>query len=141
MFQLREIALEYYSCGDDVLAEQLTKRLRMKRKNSIEQHREKRKRCLEITDDTIIQPPPPLPVSISIQQWINNSCCAQVYINKCLLCERDNSPKNNVCNIAPSKIDEFCKRTDVFNVLNTQSSEEYYSCCDNYRLSEPNNPE
>ncbi|KAK0162092.1 hypothetical protein PV327_008457 [Microctonus hyperodae] len=138
---LREIALEYYSCGDNVLAEQLTKRLRIKRKNSIEQHREKSKRCIEITDDTMIQPPPPLPVSISIQQWINNSCCAQVYINKCLLCERDNSPKNNICNIAPSKIDEFCKRTDIFNVLNTQNSEEHYSCCDNYRLSEPHDPE
>jgi len=52
--------------------------------------------------------------TISIQQWINNSCCANVAINKCSLCKTQITNPLEKEIYRAKKFGDVCKDTDVF---------------------------
>ncbi|KAH0546366.1 thioredoxin domain-containing protein 11 [Cotesia glomerata] len=127
---IREVALEYNNCDDSFQTNRLLEHLRKKRKHAKDKHRLKIDQCSQLLAESKLQPTIP-PISISIQQWINESCCAQIFMNKCLLCT-DDSSDGKVCYV-DSQRSKICERKDILKIITKkESTEEENLCCNNY---------
>ncbi|XP_063995594.1 thioredoxin domain-containing protein 11 [Diachasmimorpha longicaudata] len=121
---LQEIALEYHNCDYLWWTTTLIQYLQRERHQSQHTHRESIARCSELlskSDENSI------PLSISLQQWVNDNCCGKIFMNKCLLC-RKRGPEN-VCNTLPRQQNEICNHQDVFKIMNEKDFDKP-SCCD-----------
>lgn len=70
--------------------------------------------------------------SIAIQQWINDSCCANVAMNKCSLCNVNtmNGFEKEICLAGDKEFAGVCKDTDVFT--STVRSKQYEKRMSNF---------
>jgi len=108
--------LQYYNCADSMLVKDIIARLEAKRRTAVIRHFSKNQECADLKKNkTYIEQIKESVASISIQQWINNSCCANVAMNKCLLCKTKVNPlKKEICTVISKKFDDVCKNIDVF---------------------------
>lgn len=119
--QVREVGLQYYNCADNMLVKDIVARLEAKRRTAIIRHLSRNEECAELLNESRVyveEAKEPV-ASVSIQQWINNSCCANVAMNKCTMRElKTISPlvHKEMCMTASEKFDGVCKDTDVFTV-------------------------
>ena len=131
---MKEVGLEYYNCGDNVLAKDIIENLRLKQRTAIARHSEKNKLCIKLLKENKDQLNKTT-VSISIQRWINESCCANIVINKCSFCKKNilnNAEKDvSVCKLASDKLDHVCKGTDIFKISSMGNLQEKYEICCN----------
>lgn len=131
---MKEVGLEYYNCADNVLARDVIENLRLKRRTAITRHSEKNKLCTKLLKENKDQLNKTT-VSISIQRWINESCCANIVINKCSFCKKNvlhNGEKDvSVCKLASDKLDYACKGTDIFKISSMGNLQEKYEVCCN----------
>lgn len=122
--------MEYNNCDDSFQTNRLLEHLRKKRKHAKDKHRLKIDQCSQLLAESKLQPTVS-PISISIQQWINESCCAQIFMNKCLLCT-DDSSDGKVCYV-DSQRSKICERKDILKIITEkESTEEENLCCNNY---------
>ncbi|KOC69381.1 Thioredoxin domain-containing protein 11 [Habropoda laboriosa] len=131
---IREVGLQYYNCADNVLPKEIVERLSFKRRTAIAKHSEQNKLCTKILKENKNQTQESK-VSVSIQRWINNSCCANVVMNKCSLCKKNilNNAKRetSICKLSSNKIDHVCKSADIFKISNMENQQEKYEVCCN----------
>lgn len=108
----------------------MLERLRKKRQYAKEKYRIKLNECSQLLAESKSQPMVS-PVSISIQKWINESCCAKIFMNKCLLC-KDDSSDGKVCSVS-DKFSRMCEKKDIFKMITEQNNDENeYFCCNSY---------
>lgn len=106
-----------------MLVKDIVARLSAKRRTAVMRHLSKNEECADLLSESkesrtnIEKVKEPL-ASISIQQWINNSCCANVAINKCSSCKmKTMSPlsREDTCASAVlARFDNVCKDIDIF---------------------------
>ncbi|XP_051156693.1 thioredoxin domain-containing protein 11 [Leptopilina boulardi] len=132
---MKEIVLKYYNCADNIVANKLVKGLREKRLEASIRHHSKNKQCSKLLKDLNNQNSIPA-VSVSIQNWINDTCCAQVVMNKCLLCKKKDfieQVDESMCNIPLKEMNEVCFEKDIFTVSSKlPNHNEYELCCKKY---------
>lgn len=135
--QVREVGLQYYNCADNMLVKDIVARLEAKRRTAIIRHFSRNEECAELLGESrayVEETKEPI-ASVSIQQWINNSCCANVAMNKCVIREiKTMSPlvQKKMCVTASEKSDDVCKDTDVFTVTVGQCGKQMYNYNKNY---------
>lgn len=134
---IREIGLQYYNCADSMLVKDIVARLEAKRRTAVIRHLSRNQECADLKKNkTYTEQIKESIASISIQQWINNSCCANVAMNKCLLCNTKvmNPLEKEICIIISKKINDVCKNTDVFTIPVTigQHEKQIYNYNKNY---------
>ena len=123
--------MQYYNCADNYPANELIEGLKEKRHNALMKHHNKSKHCTQLLSDRKTKNS--ISVSVSIQQWINDTCCAEIVMNKCSLCKKKiilGETDTSVCNIPLKDSNQVCLEKDVFSLpskLKRQS--EYESCC------------
>lgn len=138
ILQIREIGLQYYNCVDSVLVKDIVAHLETKRRTAMIRHSSRNQECADLLkkNKTYTEQIKESIASISIQQWINNSCCANVAMNKCLLCKTKvmNPLEKEICTIVSKKFDDFCKDTDVFTtpIMIGQHEKQIYNYNKNY---------
>ncbi|KYN11957.1 PREDICTED: thioredoxin domain-containing protein 11 isoform X1 [Trachymyrmex cornetzi] len=133
---IREIGLQYYNCADSMLVKDIIARLEAKRRTAVIRHFSRNQECADLKKNRIYTKQIKESVaSISIQKWINNSCCANVALNKCLLCKTKvmNPLEKEICTVISKKFD-VCKETDVFITPATigQHEKQIYNYNKNY---------
>lgn len=73
--------------------------------------------------------------NISIQKWINDSCCVNVIMNKCFLCKKnilDNAEmETSICKLTSKKLNHVCKSSDIFKFLVMQNLQQKREICCN----------
>ncbi|XP_011861942.1 PREDICTED: thioredoxin domain-containing protein 11 isoform X2 [Vollenhovia emeryi] len=134
---IREIGLQYYNCADSMLAKDIVARLEAKRRTAVIRHFSRDQECADLKENkTYTEQIKESVASISIQQWINNSCCANVAMNKCLLCKTKvmNPLEKEMCTVISKKFNDVCKDTDVFTTPVTirQREKQIYNYNKNY---------
>ena len=135
---MKEVALEYYSLEDHWGTKNLAKRLKEHNRNAVSRHREYSKKCYDILNENKIQQSSPS-LSVSVQQWINDSCCAKVVMNKCLLCKKtvgqtSTDAEAGICSTSKDNLQEICKGSDIFKKMNGENDyEKQQFCCDEDR--------
>ncbi|CAK9802194.1 Thioredoxin domain-containing protein 11 [Anthophora plagiata] len=131
---IKEVGLRYYNCANKVLPKEIVERLSFKRRTAIAKHSERNKLCKQILNETKNQTHESQ-INVSIQRWINDSCCANVVMNKCSLCKKDileNAKKEtSICKLNSAKIDHVCKTADIFKISNMENQQEKYEVCCN----------
>ncbi|XP_012271941.1 thioredoxin domain-containing protein 11 [Orussus abietinus] len=159
---MREIGLRYYNSANDSILSGVVSMLEQNRLQAREGHRARSKTCLEMLNKSRTRQVEPR-ISVSIQQWINDSCCANVVINKCLLCKADVPtlgplsmcgvsdswarspvPSDRPINIVPNSdagsvsenLFDVCKEKDVFTISPLRGDQHNVVdfCCNNDRL-------
>lgn len=139
---LKEMALRYYNCIGNIVANKLADSLREKRLEASVRHQSKSKQCSKLLKDLNNQNTIPT-VSVSIQQWINDTCCSQIVMNKCLLCRKKDfleQVDESMCSIPSKEMNEVCLERDVFTVSSKlQNNNEYELCCNKHK--EENTPQ
>ncbi|XP_050461638.1 thioredoxin domain-containing protein 11 isoform X1 [Cataglyphis hispanica] len=117
---IRELGLQYYNCADNMLVKDIITRLENKRSTAMIRHLSRNQECAHLLNKTKIytEQIKESITTISIQQWINNSCCANVAMNKCSLCKTKatNLLEKEIYRI--KKFGDVCKDTDVFTSPN-----------------------
>ena len=131
---MKEIGLRYYNCIDNVLAKGIIERLSLNRRTASARHSEKTKQCLKLLKENENQSAEPA-ISVSVQRWINDSCCANIVTNKCSLCKKsvlsDAEKDVSVCKLVFGKHNHACKVVDIFKISTVEDSQERYEvCCD-----------
>ncbi|XP_036142667.1 thioredoxin domain-containing protein 11 isoform X2 [Monomorium pharaonis] len=133
---VREIGLQYYNCADSMLVKDIVTRLEAKRRTAMIRHFSRNQECANLKkNNTYTEQITESVASILIQQWLNNSCCANVAMNKCLLCKTNiNSLEKEICTDISKKIDNVCKDTDIFTIPVTikQHGKQIYNYNKNY---------
>lgn len=136
------MALRYYNCIGNIVANKLADSLREKRLEASVRHQSKSKQCSKLLKDLNNQNTIPT-VSVSIQQWINDTCCSQIVMNKCLLCRKKDfleQVDESMCSIPSKEMNEVCLERDVFTVSSKlQNNNEYELCCNKHK--EENTPQ
>ncbi|XP_011310287.1 thioredoxin domain-containing protein 11 [Fopius arisanus] len=127
---LQEVALEYHDCESLWWTQKLIDKLRKERQTSKKNYLEMIQRCAELSNSN----ESPIPLSISLQRWVNDSCCAKIFMNKCLLCKRSLEHSGGVCN-SPESLQDICSQKDVFRVRNEGDFEKNLCCDDDPRES------
>nr|XP_012152596.1 PREDICTED: thioredoxin domain-containing protein 11 isoform X3 [Megachile rotundata] len=131
---MKEVGLQYYSCTNNILAKGIIENFILKRRTAITRHSEKNKLCTKLLKESkgLLTKKT---VSISMQRWINDSCCANIVMNKCTLCKRSisNSAQKDmsVCKLISDKLDHVCKDTDIFKISSVANLPEKYEICCN----------
>ncbi|XP_071574071.1 thioredoxin domain-containing protein 11 isoform X2 [Temnothorax nylanderi] len=133
---IRKIGLQYYNCADSMSVKDIVARLEAKRRTAVIRHFSRNQECADLKKNkTFTEQIKESVTSISIQQWINNSCCANVATNKCLLCKTKvmNPLEKEICTVISKKFD-VCKGTDVFTipVMIGQHEKQIYNYNKNY---------
>lgn len=119
VIQVREIGLQYYNCAENVLVKEIIARLEAKRLTAVMRHLSRNKECISLLNDTSgahVKQIKESITSVSIQQWINNSC-ENIAMNKCFLCKtKIISPltEKTTCAANSEKFDGVCKDSDIF---------------------------
>lgn len=139
-FQIKEIGLQYYNCGDNLLIDDIVNRLEYIRLRDKAVHYEKSKRCMQLSDKIKNQQTVHR-ISVSDQQWINESCCARIMTNKCSVCKKtivlSLENEEAVCSANLNNVDNSCKQKDVFKVPSDGEEEDRYEfCCDDSTINE-----
>ncbi|XP_024891528.1 thioredoxin domain-containing protein 11 isoform X1 [Temnothorax curvispinosus] len=134
---IRKIGLQYYNCADSMSVKDIVARLEAKRRTAVIRHFSRNQECADLKKNkTFTKQIKESVTSISIQQWINNSCCANVAMNKCLLCKTKvmNPLEKEICTVISKKFDDVCKDTDVFTipVMIGQHEKQIYNYNKNY---------
>ncbi|KAL6259352.1 hypothetical protein P5V15_009267 [Pogonomyrmex californicus] len=136
---IREISLQYYNCADSMLVKDIIARLEAKRRTAVIRHFSRNEECVDILEKNRIYTEriKESIASISIQQWINNSCCANVAMNKCLLCKTKamNPFRKEICTTVSKRFDDICKNIDIFTTSITtigQHEKQTYDDDENY---------
>lgn len=131
---IREIGLQYYNCADNVLPKEIIEHLSFKRRNAIARHSERNTFCAKFLKETKNQTND-FTTSISIQKWINDSCCVNVVMNKCSLCKKNilNNAKREmpVCKLNTNKFYPVCKGADIFKIPAVHNPQQTYEICCN----------
>ncbi|XP_033335713.2 thioredoxin domain-containing protein 11 isoform X1 [Megalopta genalis] len=131
---IREIGLQYYNYADSLLAKDIFDRLSFNRRTAINRHSERNRQCIKILKENKNQLNESV-VSVSIQRWINDSCCANVVINKCSLCKKnvlnDAERITSVCRLDSDKLGHMCKGADIFKLSPVEDLQEKYEVCCN----------
>lgn len=135
------MGLQYYNCADNMLVKDIIDRLEMKRSTAMIRHFSRNQECARLLNKTNIytERMKESTITVSIQRWINNSCCANVAMNKCdTLCKTKamNSFEKEI--YRAKKYDDVCKDTDVFksSLMIGQHEEQIYNYNKNYRIVE-----
>ncbi|KAK2582439.1 hypothetical protein KPH14_004749 [Odynerus spinipes] len=130
---IREIGLQYYNCANNLSVNDIITRLQQHRHTAMSRYFKKNKQCIEILSENQVQMNEPT-ISVSVQQWINNSCCANIVTNKCSLCRKQvqnsNDKELSICTSIHEKSPYICKETDIFKIPvleNSQTEQEF--CC------------
>lgn len=116
------------------MAKNIIERLNFHHRTAIARHFEKNRQCIKLLKENKNQLNEST-VSISIQRWINDSCYANIVMNKCSLrktiglsnAEREAS----VCKLVSDKVNHVCKSTDIFKVSTMEHLQEKYDVCCN----------
>lgn len=120
---MREIGLQYSNCVDNVLARDIATRLGIERRTAVIRHFSKNQECTALLNEskTYIEQINKPVVSVSLQRWINDSCCANIAMNKCFLCKEKtmNHLEKNICLATSNKFSGVCKDIDVFTNIFT----------------------
>ncbi|XP_076235229.1 thioredoxin domain-containing protein 11 [Calliopsis andreniformis] len=133
---IREIGLQYYNCRDNILTTDIIKQLNFNRRTAVARHSEKSQQCIKLLKEKKKQLNEPS-ISVSIQRWINDSCCANIVMNKCSLCEKSvlsNAEKEaSICKLASDKfkLNHVCKEIDIFKVSSIEDAQGRYEVCCN----------
>ncbi|XP_033213679.1 thioredoxin domain-containing protein 11 [Belonocnema kinseyi] len=127
---LKELALQYYNCADNYPAIELVKGLREKRLRAIMNRQNKIKYCTRLLSDGKIRNR----ILVSVEQWINDTCCAKIVMNKCVRCKRKitvEEANESVCKIPLKEFNQVCLEKDVFSLPSKLKHQtDYESCCD-----------
>nr|XP_031832989.1 thioredoxin domain-containing protein 11 [Nomia melanderi] len=111
---IKEIGLQYYNCAHNHLTKDVRVRLSFNRLSALSRHAKRNQQCIKILKENKNQLNESV-VSISIQRWINDSCCANIVMNKCSLCKKDlsNSAERDtsVCRLDTDKLDSVFNKT------------------------------
>ena len=135
---IRELGLQYYNCADNMLVKDIIDRLETKRSTAMIRHFSRNQECAHLLNKTKIytEQIKESITTVSIQQWINNSCCANVAMNKCSLCKTKaiNSLEKEI--YRAKKFGDVCKDTDVFTspIMIEQYEEQIYNYNKNYMI-------
>lgn len=110
----------------------LVARLEVKRRTAIIRHFSRNEECAELLSESrAYDEEAKEPVtSMSIQQWINNSCCANIAMNKCTM--HDIKTIQKMCVTVFDKFDNVCKDTDVFTATVEQCGKQIHDYNKNY---------
>ncbi|XP_014489487.1 PREDICTED: thioredoxin domain-containing protein 11 [Dinoponera quadriceps] len=137
---VREVGLQYYNCADNILVKDIVTRLEAKRRTAIIRHFSRNEECAELLSESrvYVEEAKEEPIaSVSIQQWINNSCCANIAMNKCTMREiKTMSPlvQRKICVSVSERFDGVCKDTDVFTVTVEQCGKQVCNYNKNYAV-------
>ncbi|XP_015608172.1 thioredoxin domain-containing protein 11 isoform X2 [Cephus cinctus] len=140
---IKEVGLQYYNCGNNPTVDNVVTRLQENRHNAITRQREKSEHCEEILKEPKVPLHMPT-ISVSIQQWINDSCCANIVMNKCLLCKKKivDTMKNQapICTTTTEHRTPMCKGADIFSIPTLKEEQEKYElCCNRHQVSDDKN--
>ncbi|XP_020280773.1 thioredoxin domain-containing protein 11 isoform X2 [Pseudomyrmex gracilis] len=115
---IREIGLQYYNCVDNMLGKDILTGLEANRRTATIRHLFKNQECANLLKETRANTGQvkEMVASIAIQQWINDSCCANVAMNKCSLCnvKTMNRFEKEICLAGDKEFAGVCRDTDVF---------------------------
>ena len=129
---MKELALQYYNCEDNFLVNELVRGLREKRLQAVMRNQNRIKECTQILSKRKTQSIFST-VSVSIEQWINDTCCAQIVMNKCLQCKRkvnNDHSDASVCSISLKEFNQVCLEKDVFKIPSSiKYQSDFESCC------------
>ncbi|XP_046835682.1 thioredoxin domain-containing protein 11 [Vespa crabro] len=135
---IREIGLQYYNCANNLLVKDIITRLQHKRYTAMSRYIKKNEKCTYLVNESEMKKNEPT-ISVSVQQWINSSCCAKIFMNKCVLCKKEvlNSVDRELsCTSIHEKNAYVCKKIDIFTIPlleNTQTEQEF--CCNQEHIS------
>ncbi|EZA61446.1 hypothetical protein DMN91_003951 [Ooceraea biroi] len=128
---VREIGLQYYNCADNVLVKDIVAHLEAKRHTAVDRHFSKNQECADLLNEnrSHIEREKESVTSISIQQWINESCCANVAMNKCSLCKTKmmNPLEKEICVTVSRQFDSVCKNIDIFTMPVGKCGQQIYN--------------
>ncbi|KAG7210429.1 hypothetical protein KM043_011961 [Ampulex compressa] len=131
---IREIGLHYNNCKNNVRAKDIIRDLESNRHTAVAQHSEKSKLCTKLLSESRSQLNEST-ISVSIQQWINDSCCANVVMNKCALCKKKVTnfmeKETSICTLVSDKLEQVCRGVDIFKLPITEDKKEKYEFCCN----------
>lgn len=124
--------MRYYNCADNVLVRNIVARLEAKRHTAVDRHSARDRQCMDLLNESRphAEPMKESIASVSIQQWINESCCANVAMNKCSLCRTKmmNSLERDVCVATSERFDSsVCKDTDIFTMPVAKCGQQMYN--------------
>lgn len=101
--------MAYYNCADNPVVRQIVKYLQRSRVDALTSHYRETQRCKELLSESKEEATTPVVASVSVQNWINSSCCsAKTSAKKC--------DGDNVCILPAQRIEQVCKETDVFHL-------------------------
>ncbi|XP_035744274.1 thioredoxin domain-containing protein 11-like isoform X1 [Vespa mandarinia] len=135
---IREVGLQYYNCANNLLVKDIITRLQHKRYTAMSRYIKKNEKCTYLVSESEMKKNEPT-ISVSVQQWINSSCCAKIFMNKCVLCKKEvlNSVDRELsCTSIHEKNSYVCKKIDIFTIPlleNTQTEQEF--CCNQEHIS------
>ncbi|XP_043258314.1 thioredoxin domain-containing protein 11 isoform X1 [Colletes gigas] len=131
---IREIGLQDYVCVDNLMAKNIIEHLSFNRRTAIARHFEKSRQCIKLLKENKNQSNEST-VSVSIQRWINDSCCANIVMNKCSVCKKlelSNAEREaSVCKLVSNKLNHVCKGADIFKISTMEDLQEKYDVCCN----------
>ncbi|XP_076292907.1 thioredoxin domain-containing protein 11 isoform X2 [Lasioglossum baleicum] len=115
---IREVGLQYFNCADNLLAKDIFVRLGFNRRTAINRYSERNRECAKILKENRNQSnESDVNVSTLQQRWINDSCCANVVMNKCSSCIKTAERETSVCRLDSDKqLGHVCKGADIFKV-------------------------
>ncbi|XP_043492101.1 thioredoxin domain-containing protein 11 [Polistes fuscatus] len=136
---IRELGLQYYNCANNLSVKDIILGLQYKRYTAMSRYIKQNEKCTNLLSENGMKKNEPT-ISVSVQQWINNSCCANVFMNKCSLCKKKafNSVDKDlaVCTSIHEENAHVCKEIDIFKIPiseNTQTEQEF--CCNQDHIS------
>lgn len=116
------------------MAKDIIKRLSLNQLSAVTRHSEKTQQCIKLLKENKRQLNEPT-ISVSIQRWINDSCCANIMMNKCSLCKKNvlnNEEKEvSICKLVSDKLNHVCKGVDIFKISSIEDPQERYEACCN----------
>lgn len=138
---IREIGLQYDNCASNISVNDLITSLQRNYDTAKSRYLQQSKQCIEILNENQIQMNEPA-ISVSVQHWINNSCCAKVVMNKCSLCNKKILNSENkglsVCTSTHEKNIYECKEADIFKIPKLEISQTEQEFCCNHDYSSIN---
>jgi len=116
-----------------MLVKDIVSHLEAKRHTAVDRHFFKNQECADLLNESrpYIERIKESIVSVSIQRWINESCCANIAMNKCSLCKTKimNPLEKKMC--VSERFDSVCKGTDIFTMPVGKCGQQIY----NYKRS------
>ncbi|XP_053997543.1 thioredoxin domain-containing protein 11 [Hylaeus anthracinus] len=136
---IREIGLQDYICVDNLMTKNIIQHLSLNRRTAIARHFEKNRQCIKLLKENKNQLNEST-VNVFIQQWINDSCCANIVMNKCSLCKKfglsNVEREASVCKLDSDNLNPVCRGVDIFKISTMEDLQEKYDvCCNKDRVT------